>query len=110
MTPFYLGNHKNCQERYSKKNMILGTILICFILISVFTYLIEVNSVSTYSFKIDGLKERVNEMKTNNQDLKIDLSKADSMDNLGFVVEQLKLVKADKAEYLTLPAVAMAVK
>lgn len=110
MTPFYMGNlHKN-QQKKSDRNIVLNVVLIGFIVSFIITYLIEVNSISTYSFKVDILKNRVQELEINNQLLQIELSKLNSMSNLDFWAERLKLIQVAQADYLISPLTAVAAK
>lgn len=110
MTPFYIGNlHKN-QRKNSGGNAILNTIIIILVFGIIIIYLLEANSISTYSFKIDVLKNRVQELETNNQLLEIRLGKMNSMSNLDFWAEKLKLVKVVQADYLIPSITAVAAK
>ena len=110
MTPFYIGNLTKSQRAHSNRNIVLNVAFIVLIICSIFVYLIEVNSISTYSFKIEAIEQRIKELEANNQSLEIELGKKESMSSLDLWVEKLKLTKVAVVDYLTMPITAVAAK
>lgn len=110
MTPFYIGNFTKGQKQCFNNRIIINAVLITLIIFSAFIYLIEVNSISAFSFKIDTLKQRVRELESDNQQLEIQVGKLESMSNLELWAEELSLVKVAQADYLIPPVTAVAVK
>lgn len=110
MTPFYIGNLYKNQLKSSRRNTILNIIIIIILFSIILIYLAEANFISTYSFKVDALKDRIRELEVNNQLLEIEFSKMNSMSNLDFWTEKLKLVKVAQADYLNIPITAVAAK
>ena len=111
MTPFYIGNSsKNLNKQYSPKNfrwnMFIGGgvfVVLCF-------YLLEMNSVANFNFKIDDLKQRVGELQINNQNAELNLRQNDTLEQLNSWAATAGLVAIDSSDYLTAADVTMALK
>lgn len=111
MTPFYIGNStKHLNKQYSQKNfhwnLIIGGgvfIVLCF-------YLLEMNSVANFNFKIDDLKQRIGELQINNQGAELNLRQNDTLEQLNSWATMAGMVAIDSSDYLTSLDVTMALK
>lgn len=73
-------------------------------------YLLEINSVANFNFKIDDLKQRVGELQINNQDAELNLRQNDTLGELSSWATSAGMVAIDSSEYLIAPDVTMALK
>lgn len=90
--------------------IIKSRFLVFFLLITAAAaYFWQVTSLSVKGFQIKELEKNIQQLKTENKKLELDLTAQESMINLEERVKDLNLVAVDKVEYLTVvsPVVAL---
>ena len=83
-----------------KKPLILNIILIIFISFLLIFYLIEVNQIITFSFKLKELEKKKEELKEINKNLELEKIKLESLNNTQNYLNSLGLIKIEKVEYI----------
>lgn len=101
MTPFYIGNSSQIDRKVIKKKIMVVNIILFFSVLAVIClYLIEMNAIAVFGYKIQDLKIRIDELNSVNQLLEIEMYKSGSMSNLSILADELKMVKISQADYI----------
>lgn len=85
-------------------------ILMSLLFVGVLSYLVEINSLSIFTFKMDALKQRITELEGNNQNTELQLNKSESLVGLEQWASQSGLVAIKQFDYLKFTDGVVAVK
>lgn len=86
-----------------KTRKFLAIILIFCIIISVFFYVFQTNSIAAKGYKIRSFKKQIRELGDKNKALQVNTSNLKSINILQSKTEDLDMVRAESIEYVTLP-------
>lgn len=78
----------------------MGLIFFAAAALSFLAYLWQVNSLSTKGFQIKNLEKQITVLKTDIQQLELDMASEQSLNKINERVQELSMVKVDKVEYL----------
>jgi len=103
----YLKNRKISKTSKSKKRFtnifnkkIIGFLLLITIGISLVTYLVQINNVTTKGYEIRALEDEIAQLKDENQKLQLQLVEMQSMNHISNKVAEMNFVEVDKIKYL----------
>lgn len=91
---------KNYAQVLVQKPLTLNIILLVAIFVVLIFYVIEINQIITFGFKLNELEQKQEEMKKINKTLELEKIKLESLNNTENELTSLDLVKIDKVEYL----------
>jgi cell division protein FtsB len=94
---------KEVISQREKTRRLLATILIFSIVVAVFLYILQINSIASSGYKIGDLKKEITKLENENKILQVDISNLKSIDVLQSMTKDLKMVKAQDIEYVTVP-------
>lgn len=93
---------KPIQRAKHKTSRFLAMVLIFAIGISIFLYVLQVNSISTKDYTIREFKIQISELENRNKLLQIDVSNLKSINGLQTRTEDFHMVVAKEIEYVNL--------
>ncbi len=96
----YIKSQKNYYRNCERGLTLISTLTVLAILTLGFFYLVQANSLVGASYEIRDYKEKAKELAEMNQELEMQIVKAQSPNNLEKAIENLGMVKVDKAIYL----------
>ena len=82
-------------------------VLICSL--SVF-YVVQTSGVTAGNYDVEDRKEKLNDLKNENQNLMIELAKLRSMPQLEKTASEFNMIALEKADYITASGLAVAIK
>lgn len=91
---------KNTFPLIFKKPLILNLILLSLIFVLLIFYLIQINQIITFGFKLNELEKRKEELEKINKSLQLEKIKLESLGNLQEDLTSFNFVKTEKVEYL----------
>jgi cell division protein FtsL len=100
-------NERAHNEKKLKK-VRLGHISISMVVVTLtvlvgFVYLVQVNTVSTWGFKIKDLSQRAEDLQRENKKLELQVSELQSLRTIKEASKDLELVGVSTMDYVTLP-------
>lgn len=87
-------------KRFRFVSLNLKLVIIGMAILMGFTYLVQVNKVSTTGFEIQELEQRAAELKKENTKLELEAARLESLANIEQKVQELNLVSTEKVDYL----------
>jgi len=91
-------------KKQKNKKIILQKIIIkfifCLIIICGISYVISVNNLSIKGFVLADLKSKVSELQKENENIELKVMNLESYENIIKRVNELKMVKVDKIDYI----------
>ena len=102
MSPFYTPIHAT-YRRFNEnvwRTRCLGLVFFTAAALSFLAYLWQVNTLSTKGFQIKNLEKRITVLKTDIQQLELNLAGEQAVTKLNERIQELQMVKVDKVEYL----------
>ena len=109
--PAKVKKHKSlyCQNKIKKKNgvkknwhQIANRLLMLFVVVLGVGYIAAVNDISIKGFVLDGLKNQQIKLEGNNKHLELEIMALESYDTIDKRAHELKMVKVDKVDYITI--------
>ena len=109
MSPYTKNFTLNSKSLYFPKNgfvkvlrnpVVLNVILTILVLIFLLLYLLEVNQLIVFSFKLKELRERKERLGEINKNLELKKLKHESLNNTQSYLNSLGLVKTEKVDYV----------
>lgn len=100
------------KEKISQKNKarrLLAIVLVACIVLALFIYIFQVNSLASKGYKINGLKKKVEQLEDENKNLRIEISNLKSVNALEAKTKDFNMVKAQDIEYVILPPASVVV-
>ena len=92
------------RQKQKNKNIIIQKIIIkfifCLIIICGISYVISVNNLSIKGFVLADLKSKVSELQKENENIELKVMNLESYENIIKRVNELKMVKVDKIDYI----------
>ena len=92
-------------QKQKNKKTILQKIIIkfifCLIIICGISYVVSVNNLSIKGFVLADLKSKVSELQKENENIELKVMNLESYENITKRVNELKMVKVDKIDYIT---------
>lgn len=82
------------------KNSVKLLIILIVVLVGVF-YIININALATKEYKIDSLKEKLEQIKITNQNLEIEVTKLQSINRIQQLAKERGLTEAKIVKYIT---------
>lgn len=99
-----LARVKEKKEKANKRSRLitlnLQAVIIGMVVLMGFTYLVQVNRVSTSGFEIQELEQRVKGLKKENSKLELEAARLESLNAIAERVQELNLVSTEKVDYL----------
>ena len=91
-------------QKQKNKKTILQKIIIkfifCLIIICGISYVVSVNNLSIKGFVLADLKSKVSELQKENENIELKVMNLESYENIIKRVNELKMVKVDKIDYI----------
>ena len=95
----------NKKTKINKKNVFKINIIFLVLFVVIGTgYSVMVNSISGKGYQIEKMESKLIDLRTNYENLTIDLSYKQSMNNLLANVDNLGMVEARNVYYITIPS------
>lgn len=86
----------------NKARRFLVVVLIFSIVIVLFFYILQANTITTKGYKIRDLKKQITELENENKILQVNISNLKSISALQSKIESFNMVKAENIDYVTL--------
>lgn len=99
--------------RYPRKKIsvkLLNLFILSLVVVTGMSYLIQANSIATKGYAIKDLQTKIDQLKQDGNNLQLQISELQSMDNIKNRISQLDMVSAGQAEYLAPTPVALAAR
>lgn len=100
------------REKISQKNKatrLLAIVLVACIILALFIYIFQVNSLASKGYKINGLKKKIEQLEDENKTLRINISNLKSINSLQTKTKDFNMVEAENIEYVILPPASVVV-
>lgn len=100
------------KEETSKKKKVskfVAMALIFFIIVGIFFYILQVNTIAAKGYKIRGLKKKIDTLGNESKILQVNISNLKSINFLQSKTQALNMLKAQDVEYVNLPAIDVVV-
>jgi len=88
--------------KQNQSRKIISFFLIFAIILFIIIYIVQANSLGTDGYTINGYKDKIAELQSNNKTLELELSKIQSLSFLEGKVEGLNMMGVGGIEYLSL--------
>jgi cell division protein FtsB len=96
----YIKSKKFHKSRHNRGLVILSMVITLFVLGLAFLYLIQTNGLVDCSYQIRENKEKIRELKAENQQLEMEITQWRSPVNLEKLVDSLKMIETGQVVYL----------
>lgn len=103
-------NDETKKDLFTGKVAIIKNLLLIIIFIASISYLLCINDISIKGFVIKDLKGQIQKIADDNQSLEIKIAELKSLDKVYDRAQELKMVKVDKIDYLTISDTSVARK
>jgi len=101
---------KNKKKNYLDYIKLLNKVIIFFIIFNALYFVMNVNDLSIKGFVLNSQKMKLAKIQDENKQLEQEITKLGSLDNIEKRALEMKLVKVDKIDYITVKNDAVAMK
>lgn len=101
---------KNRKKNYLDYIKLLNKVIIFFIIFNAVYFVMNVNDLSIKGFVLNSQKMKLAKIQDENKQLEQEITKLGSLDNIEKRAQEMKLVKVDKIDYITVKDDAVAMK
>ena len=99
---------KKNQSRKKIRLDLVNKFLLCLIIVSGIGFIVTINDLSIKGFVLQDLKMSMKNLQAENQQIELAITKLQSYDNIEIKAQEMKMVKVDKIDYITVNDLAVA--